>query len=82
MPGNATRGYSGEQITDSFLEVRRRFFPSWHLLWRVFSVNGFACPLCGERMKVRAVVIWPPATTTILDCLSAARSRGPPALLR
>ena len=52
------------------------------LLWRVFSVNGFACPLCGERMKVRAVVIWPPATTTILDCLSAARSRGPPALLR
>ena len=42
------------------------------LLWRVFSVAGFSCPLCGERMKVRAVVTWPPATTSILDCLSVS----------
>ncbi len=47
------------------------------LLWRVFAVNGFACPLCSERMKVRPeggpdVVIWPPATTRILDSLGPA----------
>ncbi|HCH63641.1 MAG TPA: hypothetical protein DFR83_12615, partial [Deltaproteobacteria bacterium] len=35
---------------------------SWSaLLWRVFGVNGFACPKCGQGMALRAVVL-PPAT--------------------
>ncbi|MBM4393552.1 MAG: hypothetical protein FJ090_20705, partial [Deltaproteobacteria bacterium] len=52
--------------------------PGWaELLRRVFGVDGWACPDCGERMRLRTVVVGSPASTTIVTGL--LRSRGPPA---
>ncbi len=56
----------------------------WHgwadLLWRVFEVDGLACP-CGRRLVLHAVVR-PPATLQVIDSLerSAAsrHARDPP----
>jgi hypothetical protein len=55
----------------------------WHswadLLWRVFEIDGLACP-CGGRLVLHAVVR-PPATFDVLDSLdrSAHRTaRAPP----
>ena len=36
------------------------------LLWRSFGVMGFVCQHCGCLMRLRAVAIYPPATTKIL----------------
>ena len=50
---------------------------SWSaLLWRVFGVDGFACPKCGEGMALRTVVL-PPATLRVLGSLGRS-ARGPP----
>jgi hypothetical protein len=46
------------------------------LLKRVFDVDGFECPLCDQRMRLRAVVL-PPATLRVLGGLERA-CRGPP----
>ncbi len=46
------------------------------LLERTFGADGFACPNCFRRMRLRAVVM-PPATLRVLDGLNAA-SRAPP----
>lgn len=46
------------------------------LLKRVFGVDGWACRDCGKRMKLRAMGIHPPASTTILRDL--LRATGPP----
>ena len=46
------------------------------LLWRVFGVNGFACPKCGAAMALRTVVL-PPATLRVLASLGRS-ARGPP----
>jgi hypothetical protein len=46
------------------------------LLKRVFEVDGLACPLCDQPMRLRAVVL-PPATLRVLDRLEQA-CRGPP----
>lgn len=46
------------------------------LLKRVFAVDGWACPSCGERMHLRAVVDGAGAPTRILTGL--LRARGPP----
>ena len=49
---------------------------SWaYLLKRVFDVDGFACPHCGEQMKLRSVSVLPPLT---LKLLKAFRCIGPP----
>ena len=49
---------------------------SWaDLLQRVFSVDGFACPHCRNRMRLRAVVIGAPATTEVLDGIARAVNR-------
>jgi hypothetical protein len=56
--------------------ARRRWLPWSWLLHRVFDVEGWACPSCGQRMVLRSVTVYPPATTKILRCLS---SRAPPA---
>ena len=45
-------------------------------LKRVFDVDGLACPLCDQPMRLRAVVL-PPATLRVLDRLEQA-CRGPP----
>ena len=51
--------------------------PGWaELLWRVFRVDGWACPACGGAMRLRAVVVRAAATGKILRCLDHAR--GPP----
>ena len=35
--------------------------PGWaELLRRVFAVDGWACPSCGQRMQLRTVVVGPP----------------------
>ena len=36
------------------------------LLWRSFGVRGWVCHHCGGVMRLRAVAIYPPATTKIL----------------
>ena len=41
---------------------------SWaELLWRSFGVMGWVCTQCGCMMRLRAVAIYPPATTKILS---------------
>ena len=37
------------------------------LLWRSFGVMGWTCGHCGCMMRLRAVAIYPPATTKILS---------------
>jgi hypothetical protein len=46
------------------------------LLWRVFGVNGLACPTCGKVMVLRAEVRHP-ATLSVLASLESS-ARGPP----
>ncbi len=48
------------------------------LLARVFSVDAFACPSCGGRMTVRAVVLPGAGTLDVLRGLQGA-ARAPPA---
>jgi len=48
----------------------------WRQWWHSQEVEALAASDLGLFDRLA------PATTTILDCLSAARSRGPPALLR
>jgi len=59
----------------------RRRWSSWcpwsDLLERVFGHRGLNCPSCGRTMRLRAVVVGPPATTRILAGL-ARFARGPP----
>lgn len=47
------------------------------LLKRVFEVDGWACPGCGGRMRLRGVIEGPPASLAIVRSL--LRSTGPPA---
>jgi hypothetical protein len=54
-----------------------RWVPWARLLWRVFEVDGFGCPSCGQAMRLRAVVM-PPATLRVLSSLGWS-ARGPPA---
>jgi len=54
-----------------------RWTPWSLLLWRVFGVNGLACPTCGKVMVLRAAVR-PPATLSVLASLERS-ARGPPA---
>jgi len=49
-----------------------RWWPWAELLWRVFGVQGWACPRCGERMRLRAVVLHPPATTRVMRTMASA----------
>lgn len=56
-----------------------RWWPWASLLWRVFEVDGWLCPMCGARMELRTVALYPPATTRILAGLAAA-ARSPPDL--
>ena len=59
------------------LASRRSRWMLWStLLKRVFDVDGFECPLCDQRMRLRAVVL-PPATLRVLGGLERA-CRGPP----
>ena len=53
-----------------------RWTPWRELLKRSFGVDGWACPYCDQRMRLRAVVL-PPATHKILRGLQAA-CRAPP----
>ncbi|MCP3992692.1 MAG: hypothetical protein GY724_26720 [Actinomycetia bacterium] len=50
------------------------------LLWRLFALDAFACPICRQLMQLRAVVIYPPATTKVVNALDVAvrKARGPP----
>ena len=51
--------------------------PGWaDLLWRVFQVDGWRCPLCGGTMRLRMVVDVAPAASRIAAGL--LRDRGPP----
>ena len=46
------------------------------LLRRVFGVDGWLCPECGQPMRLRAVVLGAPATSRVIAGL--LRARGPP----
>ncbi|TVQ87553.1 MAG: hypothetical protein EA397_17935 [Deltaproteobacteria bacterium] len=41
-------------------------------MWRVFEVDGLACPTCGEVMGLRAEVR-PPATLAVRGCWRGRR---------
>lgn len=45
------------------------------LLWKTFSVNSMACPHCGKRMTVRALVL-PPASLRVRDSLRRSEERS------
>ena len=64
---------------DRLAKRRGRWTPWSTLLHRVFGVEGWRCPACGERMVLRAVVIHPPATSKVLSGLSGI-GRAPPAV--
>jgi len=55
---------------------RSRWWVWADLLDRVFSSDGFACPRCGQRMHLRAMVIGAPATTETLAGIVAAVQRA------
>jgi len=42
------------------------------LLWRSFGVMGWTCTHCKRMMRLRAVAIYPPATTKILRGLGVS----------
>ena len=67
-------------LTKAPTRRRSRWHPWADLLWRVFEVDGLACP-CGRRLVLHAVVR-PPATLDVLESLerSAAncQPRAPP----
>ena len=51
--------------------------PSWSdllKLIRCFDVDGWACPLCGGRMRLRAIVIGPPGDDSGAEGVEAARA--------
>ena len=56
-----------------------RWWPWADLLDRVFSSDGLACPRCGGRLRLRAIVIGPPATTEALAGIARAVQRTTPA---
>jgi hypothetical protein len=56
---------------------RSRWVPWGDLLRRVFETAGFACPRCGARMRLHAVVIGGAVAKKILDDL-ARGGPGPP----
>jgi hypothetical protein len=45
------------------------------LLWRTFSTNSMACPHCGKRMTVRALVL-PPASLRVRASLHRSEERS------
>jgi hypothetical protein len=54
------------------------YWPAWaSLLWRVFQIDPLLCPICGQSLRLRTVVL-PPATLDVLAGLHAAAARGPP----
>ena len=53
-----------------------RWVPWAWLLWRAFEVDSWACPRCGQRMRLRTVVM-APATLEVLESLRQS-ARGPP----
>ena len=57
---------------------RPRRWRTWsQLLWRVFGLDGWLCPHCTKPMKLRTVVIGPPATIRVIDGLERAARAGP-----
>ena len=46
--------------------IKSRHVAWAQLLWRSFGVMGFVCQHCGCLMRLRAIAIYPPATTKIL----------------
>jgi hypothetical protein len=54
---------------------RPRWTPWRQLLERTFGADGFGCPNCFQRMRLRAVVL-PPATLRVIEGLQAALSRA------
>ena len=69
----------GKLVRPERASEESRWVPWAYLLRRTFDVDGWACPSCGERMRLRAVVKGPPASERILRGLAAA-CRGPPEL--
>ena len=60
-------------LTKAPTRRRSRWHPWADLLWRVFEVDGLACP-CGRRLVLHAIV-QPPATLGVLDSLRRSANR-------
>ena len=62
---------------DAARQARAESRPCWaELLKRVFAVDGWACPLCGDRMKLRTILMRTPEARQVLRGL--LRAQGPP----
>ncbi len=48
------------------------------LLWRVFGAEGWRCPNCSQKMRLRTVVLGPTVALRIIAALDLA-ARAPPA---
>jgi hypothetical protein len=56
---------------------RGRWEPWAELLRRVFGGDGYRCPHCAGLLRLRTVVVGPPATTTILGHLARVTAVAP-----
>ncbi len=77
LEARLTGGEAGGQAILASASQRRAWLPWSYLLWRTFGALGWHCPRCDKRMRRRAVVLHPPATTRILVGLAEA-ARAPP----
>ena len=68
ITGPDDRAVIGDDISLFKIDI---WTPWRELLKRNFGVDGWACPHCDQRMRLRAVVL-PPATHKILRGLQAA----------
>jgi hypothetical protein len=79
-PGRGPPDWSGaiRPSPPRYEEPVREHRIAWaELLQRVFEVDALACPKCGGRMRVLAVITDPTVAARILRCL-ALPSRAPP----
>ncbi len=48
------------------------------LLKRTFACDVAVCPMCGGKMRVRAVLTEPPSVAKVLGALRGEGARAPP----
>lgn len=64
---------------DRKVRVKPTPLTQWaELLRRVFGVDGFACPVCEHRLRLRALVLSARPARRILGGLGRSAARGPP----
>ena len=66
-------------VRDRKVRVKPTPLSAWaELLLRVFGADGFACPVCHHRLRLRALVLSPRPAGRILAGLARSAARAPP----